>query len=124
MRHTLQLHRYISSILHIQVAQKMYDYKANKDAAIYIERCMYNDNIIHKLNYTYNQVFFFIPFVTLNYRCIPDGSKIQLIGFLFQERVEISRINKDGKHFISMHLFTLVFNQQIIILHLFLYVTQ
>lgn len=47
IRHTIQLHRYIFSIPHIQSAKKSNDYKANKDAAIYIERCMYNDYSIH-----------------------------------------------------------------------------
>lgn len=47
IRRTIQLHRYIFSIPHIQSAKKSNDYKANKDAAIYIERCMYSDYSIH-----------------------------------------------------------------------------
>lgn len=37
IRRTIQLHRYIFSIPHIQSANKSNDYKANKVAAIYIE---------------------------------------------------------------------------------------
>lgn len=50
IRHTIQLHRYIFSIPHIQSAKKKKEVmitKPNKDAAIYIERCMYNDYSVH-----------------------------------------------------------------------------